>query len=128
MSSSSLTHLTSSFPAGKFVFVFVFVFVFGERVETAVGSSGQLAPAELITPPLTRLLHCLLIQGTAIVSLPPSPTSRHCIVQCTVYNYAHPFKKKCNNVPAPPLTTPVTTLLENAAQSRNAPLALFYCT
>ena len=38
-----------------FVFVFVFVFVFGtvcERVETVVvGSSGQLAPAELITPP-----------------------------------------------------------------------------
>ena len=38
-----------------FIFVFVFVFVFGtvcERVETVVvGSSGQLAPAELITPP-----------------------------------------------------------------------------
>ena len=70
---------------GPFVIVFVFVFVFGERVETAVGSSGQLAPAELITPPLTRLLHCLLIQGTAIVSLPPSPTSRQSAMHCTMY-------------------------------------------
>ena len=41
--------------ATLFVFVFVFVFEFvcyaGERVETVVGSSGQLPPAELITPP-----------------------------------------------------------------------------